>query len=309
MIIEKLKYHARVFIRKMLLLMPVKGISRPVFILGCGRSGTTILGTTLSKHSKVTYLNERRDLWFAAYPETDIWTAKATARNGKMILSAEDTEIRKSKKLHKLFWMETIMPNRPIFIEKLPINNFRLDFINTIFPDALYIHIYRNGLEVASSIEKIADTGRWFGANKYKWNQLVNIANEKTQTMPLAELCASNYDKGLLEWRLSTEAAVNFLNDLPRDRFLEVSYYNLTNKPTDVIEQIFSFIGVDNETDVAKFANEKISRRSKKINGESISEKEKIIGGDLLKISLNNENNSGLSKHYDRIIKEEDLAD
>ena len=34
----------------------------PVFIIGCGRSGTTILGETLSKHSKIKYLNERRDL-------------------------------------------------------------------------------------------------------------------------------------------------------------------------------------------------------------------------------------------------------
>ena len=35
----------------------------PVFIIGCGRSGTTILGDTLSKHPKIEYLNERRDLW------------------------------------------------------------------------------------------------------------------------------------------------------------------------------------------------------------------------------------------------------
>ncbi|WP_417860784.1 hypothetical protein [Winogradskyella sediminis] len=34
----------------------------PVFLIGCGRSGTTILGTTLGKHQSITYLNERRDL-------------------------------------------------------------------------------------------------------------------------------------------------------------------------------------------------------------------------------------------------------
>ena len=35
----------------------------PVFIIGCGRSGTTILGKTLSNHPKIKYLNERRDLY------------------------------------------------------------------------------------------------------------------------------------------------------------------------------------------------------------------------------------------------------
>ena len=45
----------------------------PVFIIGCGRSGTTILGNTLSNHPKIKYLNERRDLWHKAYPEFNIW--------------------------------------------------------------------------------------------------------------------------------------------------------------------------------------------------------------------------------------------
>ena len=45
---------------------------QPVFLIGCGRSGTTILGTTIGKHESITYLNERRDLWHQAYPEFDI---------------------------------------------------------------------------------------------------------------------------------------------------------------------------------------------------------------------------------------------
>ena len=46
----------------------------PVFIIGCGRSGTTILGKTLSSHPEIKYLNERRDLWHKSYPEFNIST-------------------------------------------------------------------------------------------------------------------------------------------------------------------------------------------------------------------------------------------
>ena len=152
--------------------LPRAGIARPVFIIGCGRSGTTILGFALSKHKDVTYLNEPRHLWFSAYPETDIWTPEARTRNGKLVLTATDTEPGKNAKLSQLFQFESIKSGKPILVEKLPVNNFRLEFIQEIFPDAHFIHIYRNGLEVARSIEKRSNAGAWFGANAYKWEKL-----------------------------------------------------------------------------------------------------------------------------------------
>ncbi len=293
---KKLKHIIKQSLKKIILSLSLKRISKPIFIIGCGRSGTTILGNTLSKHSKITYLNERRDLWFSAYPESDIWTHKAADRNGKMVMNTKDADAGKSKKLHKTFRMETLKTRKPILIEKLPINNFRLDFINTIFPNARYIHIHRNGLEVASSIEKKVDTNRWFGSNDYKWNQLVDVSKKNNQTQPLSDMCSANYDKGLLEWRLSTEAVVKFLKELHQEKYLEISYANLTNAPVNTINQILSFIGIDSETAVTNFAKENISRRSKKISAESISEKETIIGGDLLRFSMINK--KGLTQHF-----------
>jgi len=83
---------SKMLIKSALSSLSKKEIARPIFILGCGRSGTTIFGMTLSKHNSITYLNERRDLWFEAYPETDIWTHQATARNGKMHLTSENID-------------------------------------------------------------------------------------------------------------------------------------------------------------------------------------------------------------------------
>ena len=293
---KKPKHIIKQSLKKIILSLSLKRVSKPIFIIGCGRSGTTILGTALSKHSKITYLNERRDLWFSAYPESDIWTHEATDRNGKMVMDSEDADGWKSKKLHKIFRLETLKTRKPILIEKLPINNFRLDFINAIFPNARYIHIHRNGLEVASSIEKKVDTNRWFGANDYKWKQLVNLAKKINQTQPLSKICSDNYNKGLLEWRLSTEAVVNFLKDLPQEKYLEISYGNLTNTPVNTIKQVLDFIGIDDETAVINFAKENISRKSKKISAESVSDKEKIIGGDLLIFSMTNEN--GITQYF-----------
>src|SRR5690606_33383867 len=142
---------------------------RPIFILGCGRSGTTIFGTTLSQHRDITYLNERRDLWHQAYPIADIWSEQGKARGGKMKLTAADASPDKSALLRTLFYRQTIKTSRPVLVEKLPINNFRVEFIQAIFPDARFIHIYRNGLEVANSIKKMSEAGKWFASNQYKW--------------------------------------------------------------------------------------------------------------------------------------------
>lgn len=163
-------------LREIYSILPFPGVTRPIFIIGCGRSGTTILGRALSKHKNITYLNEPHHLWFSAYPETDFWTPKAHSRGGKLLLTKADFSHRKSKKLSRLFKFETFIQRGPVLVEKLPINNFRLEFIRCIFPDARFIHIYRNGLEVARSIEKLSNRGEWFGANAYKWGtDLLNI--------------------------------------------------------------------------------------------------------------------------------------
>ena len=265
---------------------PFQGVSRPVFIIGCGRSGTTIFGKALSNHRDITYLNEPRHLWFSAYPETDIWTQKKHSRKGKLFLTDSDVERRKSNKLSRLFRFETIISRRPVLIEKLPINNFRLRFILKIFPDARFIHIYRNGLEVARSIEKLSEEGHWFGSHAYKWDKLVEYAKGMDDTNNLPVLCKSHFDKGMLEWRLSTEAVVKFLHCLPDDAFYELNYDELMEHPVDTISQVLGFIGIDEDSKVMSYVSDTLARKSSKLSQCNISEKAKLIGGKLLPLSM-----------------------
>jgi hypothetical protein len=267
----------------------------PVFVIGCGRSGTTIFGTALSQHSRVTYLNERRDLWFAAYPESDIWTDQAAARQGKMVLTAADAHEGKSAKLLKLFAREVARTRRPVLVEKLPINNFRLPFLRAVFPDAKFIHLHRNGLEVARSIEKLSESGEWFGNHPYKWDQLVQVARSKPETAALPGMCTDYFDQGLLEWRLSTEAAVAFLRVLPRESYHELSYASLIHDPITTIHQVLSFIGISPEPAVETFVQEKIARRTDRLDTKRLSEKEKQIGGALLPLSMAADPTTGLT--------------
>jgi len=270
--------------------LPSPGITRPIFILGCGRSGTTIFGTALSKHRDICYLNEPRHLWFSAYPETDIWTPNASSRNGRLFLSESDADYKKSNKLSRLFRFETIINRKPVLIEKLPINDFRLQFIYRIFPDARFIHIYRNGLEVARSIEKANKNGDWFGENYYKWCKLVEYSSQREDVHDFPTLCTTDFNKGLFEWRLSTEAVVEFRSYLSDDSFFELNYRELIDHPGETMSQVLEFIGICNDPNVDEFISCNLVRKSRQIGLDEISEKEQILGGRLLPLSMDGEN-------------------
>ena len=269
------------------LTMITTSIKSPVFILGCGRSGTTVLGNLLAQHPSVTYLHERRDLWTSAYPETDIWTEHAVTRHGKLVFTESDENPRKTRALRKLFALELRKSRRPILVEKLPINNFRLPFIRKMFPDCRFIHIWRNGLEVARSIEAMSIQGKWFGPDQYRWNLLAEYAQSMPETAHLPGLCQSDYEKGLLEWRVSTEAAMSFLGRLPQDNWFELSYSTFVADPFETNERIANFLRLTPAQTVRDFIQQNVRRSSESRDGAELTQLERLIGGPLLEQSVN----------------------
>jgi len=266
--------------------LPLGGVSRPVFIVGCGRSGTTILGHALSQHPCVKYLNEPRHLWLLAYPETDIWTTRAAQRNSRLTLTAADVDPARTRILKRLFRLEMILGRSSVLVEKLPANSFRLEFIHRMFPEARFVHIYRNGLEVARSIQRQNESGSWFAANPYKWEQLVEHERDRRGAESLSHLCQTYFDKGLLEWRLSTEAVVAFLDTLPDDAFLEIPYADLVDDPPGTVSQVLGFIGLEAEPAVTDYAARSVARKTNALEHRSLSEREHLIGGPLLALSM-----------------------
>ena len=177
----------------------------PVFIIGCGRSGTTILGKTLSNHPQIKYLNERRDLWHKSYPEFNIW--EENVLNAKLYATAKDYSEEKSFELRNLFFREQVLGNATILLEKLPINNFRLEFLQKSFPEAKYIYLSRNGLEVSKSIEKKIQKKNWFTGSKFRLLQQFSGDNNTLD---------SDEQKGMWEWKLSIHESDSFFKKLPK---------------------------------------------------------------------------------------------
>jgi hypothetical protein len=258
-------------------------LRRPVFIVGCGRSGTTILGETLAVHTSVTYLNEHRQLWADAYPATDVWSERARERGGRLDLSESTCTPEQSRRLTVNFYCETFVTGRPRLFEKLPINSFRLPFIDAVFPDALFVHLLRNGLEVARSIERMPKESLWYGHDDYKWKLLEDYAGRSERYGDLPALCDTARRRGLLEWRMSVEAAVEFLDALPAERHVSLTYEELLDRPVEVVRRIEEFAGLAPSKAVHEFAEANLQRRSPRIDVTHLSDVEERLAGDLMR--------------------------
>ena len=248
----------------------------PVFIIGCGRSGTTILGKTLSNHPKIKYLNERRDLWHKIYPEFNIW--EENVLNPKLYANEKDYCIEKSSELRNLFFREQVLGNATVLIEKLPINNFRLKFLQKCFPKAKYIYLTRNGIEVSKSIEKRIQKKNWYTGNKFRLLQ--QYFEGETNIM-------SDQQKGMWEWKLSMDKSHFFFQKLKRDKFIHLSYQDFIENTEDSLSKIFEFLRLEINDKFLEINSKNIKRNNNIIN-ETEDKKLLEIGGEILKQTINN---------------------
>ena len=254
----------------------------PVFIIGCGRSGTTILGQTLGQHPNICYLNERRDLWHQAYPEFNIWSSskKGTFLEAK----AKHHQTNKSRRLRQLFFKEQVLHKSTILLEKLPVNSFRIEFLRACFPEARFIYLHRNGMEVSHSIEKAIAIGNWYGVNNQKLNLLNDLAFKNG--FDIDHIAQDPLHQALLEWRLSMHYSHQAFKTMDKALFINLSYQDLTSDSPKWLKNIFQFLSLDCEDSLIQ----KYSSTIRKSKPQKIADDEylKTIGGDFLTQTMTN---------------------
>lgn len=231
------------------------------FIVGCGRSGTTILGTILSHHEEVSYVNDCFDLWVRPFAVADIWGKRVdSARHGpKVALTERDIPEAGRERFYELLELER--RGKKLLVEKLAINNFRIGFLLGLCPGASMISIVRHGAEVAWSIEAKASQGQWYGVADAKWKHLVEHANENGYGH-LVPLCKTSWDRALLEWRMSVEASERSLARHPEARVLQLRYEDLIGDAVSVCARLEAFLGLSHSAAMEQFAAGQVKRQN-----------------------------------------------
>ena len=246
-----------------------------IFLFGCGRSGTTFLSEALGKHPDTLLLVERREIWHRYFPELNVRTRKDAILGPGFI---EPFNSERSVGIRRFLDKYRRQKGKKLILEKLPLNSFRMAFLREVFPEARFIYIERNGLDVAKSIQIRAAAG-WWGKNENKWRLLKEYA-KTVDAYHWIGRARNHFDRGLMEWRLSTDAAHQELNQMDPDGYHMVSYEKLVRNFEEEMKACFDFIGL---TSPAFDGMELRNTAVKTMRTDALQEE---IGGERLKKQL-----------------------
>ena len=233
--------------------MQGKNKNRPIFIVGCERSGTTMLRLILCSHKNIAippqtkYAKKlyKRRLLFGNLSKADNrrklrnWFLNNHNKRTKIIdLDIDKNEVQKElqitgntlgaflsvipkiylKKFDKIRWGD----KRPYYIKYLP-QLFKL------FPDAQVIHIIRDGRDVVASLKRMP----W-------WNK--------------------NSISAMLNWQEAIHRGVTARRNYSSDQFIEIKYEDIINEPENSIKAVCKFLDEEYSESLLEF--HKIAKES-----------------------------------------------
>ncbi len=223
--------------------------TKPVFILASPRSGSSLLFSILSSsmafwtiggesHGVVEGIPELRPL------ANDNDSNRLTAGNASPPV-CEALKTRFTRSLRDCGGRPYLASGLSAvrMLEKTPKNALRVPFLNAVFPDALFIYLYRDPRENISSImEAWRDGARYVTYTKLEgwdgsWSLLLPPGWRNLRGKPLEQIAA-------FQW---TSANIHILDDLakiPPHCWTSVSYTELIGDPQNQIRRLCRFAGV-----------------------------------------------------------------
>lgn len=272
---------------------------QPLIIIGAPRSGTNILRDSICSIPGVgTWPCDEINYIYRHYnirEKTDEFTsAHASAKVCKYIHN-QFAALSKRKKLR-------------VVVEKTCANSLRVDFIDTIFPNAKYIFIVRNGVDVTSSAAKkwnaqldyhyiirkaryvpksdIPYYGTLFFLKRIKnivfkkrmlssWGPRFNGMNKALKQLSQPEICA-------LQWSKCVNSATNIFTKMKSDKYCKVKYEELVEHPERTIKEIAGFFDLNATSESVQYVSENIFSGSigngyRNLDSQKLSSIEPII--------------------------------
>ncbi|HVT66004.1 MAG TPA: sulfotransferase [Mycobacteriales bacterium] len=201
---------------------------RVIVVLGAARSGTTWLHRLISAHPMVAG-TETGETWLF----TDVAPMWADAVREQAGDAAVLTGMRGFCDSLLLTMRDRIAPKATHVCEKTPTTVWRLPVLAQMYPDALYIHVVRDGRDVAASLAHA-----WTGG---------------------AEPSVDEVEAAAREWVEAVGAVRRAAPELPR--FHQIRYEDLLDDPQRVVADLWSWIGLGVTAEARDAAAKRLEQR------------------------------------------------
>ena len=240
-------------------------VDRPIFIVGVGRCGSTVLHHMFAEHPRAAWLSGFGDRWPAtmrmhrAMLHATDWPLvgkliKDTTEPGECYatwehhcpgfrmpyrdLRAGDVTARNIRVANEMVsQLLTSRRTRPV----LKITGWpRLGYLKTIFPDAKFIHCQRDPRAVVNSRLNVDFWSGWLGPQNWRFGPLSDEHQAEWE----------HYDQSFvalaaIEWKILVDALEDAKRAIEPGDFLEIRYETLCEDPVAVFKQITEFSDFD----------------------------------------------------------------
>jgi omega-hydroxy-beta-dihydromenaquinone-9 sulfotransferase len=248
------------------------------FLIGAGRSGTTLLYKLLCLHPQVAYISnlEHRMPWLPASATGRLRLRRYASKlrhwfhdqgNAYMVqrpvlmrlapVPVEGEAVyarcgiplypepgyqpdeRSATRLRTRFSTLRQAADARVLVSKRTANNRRIAALHSIFPGARFVSLMRDGREVAASLSRVD----WWNDTPLWWDPTRRTPAEAVaQGEDLLRLCARN-------WVEETEEIARGFAGVPESRVLSVRYEELVATPIEQMRRVLTFLDLEHRLD------------------------------------------------------------
>lgn len=267
-------------------------VNQPIFIVGAGRSGTTLLSRILAHDERLLNSLENRYVWNYRQP-----TLKHDVRE------ACDASPKIANYIRSYYRKLAEETGRQV-IDKTPSNVFRLGFVRAVFPEAKILHIIRDGRDNVLSRRR-----EWYGGRRVLDERSASLSSHRGRlliqravhlwqltrrgSIPLSRIPIVALDNalplishlisgkparygerppglkeqlsaygllaaGAIQWREAVMHGLTTGRKMSEVHYLEIRYEELLKEPEECWRRVVDFLGVGDCVECCDFVGQRI---------------------------------------------------